>query len=143
MEVVNKFLLAGNKFMPEIHLKQPGFTYGACVSFTKNKWRIQKFKETVDSRYINKNQLDKAFFQHDMVDGHFKDLAKRTASAKFHEIKHLQLLEILNMIDIKEVLNLSFINMLIRKTKGCGIKSEFKQNQQLAEELHKPIIRNF
>ena len=78
-----------------------------------------------------------------MVDGHFKDLAKRIASAKFHEIKHLQLLKILNMIDIKEVLNLSFINMLIRKTKGCGIKSEFKQNQQLAEELHKPIIRNF
>ena len=42
-EMVNKFLLAGDKFMPEIHLKQPGFTYGACRPFTKNKEQIQKF----------------------------------------------------------------------------------------------------
>ena len=40
-EIVNKFLLTGNKFMPEIHLKQPGFTYSACVPFTKNKGRIE------------------------------------------------------------------------------------------------------
>ena len=57
--IVNKFLLAGNKFMPEMHLKQPGFTYGACGSFTKNKERIQKFKETEDTKYICKNELDK------------------------------------------------------------------------------------
>ena len=41
-EIVNKFLLAGDKFMPEMHLKQPGFTYSACGSFTKSKERIQK-----------------------------------------------------------------------------------------------------
>ena len=61
-EIVNRFLLAGDKFMPEMHLKQPGFTYGACGPFTKNKERIQKFKETGDTSYIYKNELDKACF---------------------------------------------------------------------------------
>ena len=51
-EIVNKFLLAGDKFMPEMHLKQPGFTYSACGPFTKNKERIQKFKETGYTSYI-------------------------------------------------------------------------------------------
>ena len=46
-KIVNSFLLAGDKFMPEMHLKQPGFTYSACGPFTKNKERIQKFKEKV------------------------------------------------------------------------------------------------
>ena len=50
-EIVNKFLLAGDKFMPEMHLKQPGFTYSACGPFTKNKERIQKFKETGDTNH--------------------------------------------------------------------------------------------
>ena len=79
-ELINKFLLAGDKFMPEMHLKQPGFTYSACEPFTKNKERIQKFKETGDTNYIYKNELDKACFQHDMAYGDFKDLARRTAS---------------------------------------------------------------
>ena len=82
-EIVNTFLLAGDKFMPEMHLKQPGFTYSACGPFTKNKERIQKFKETGDTSYIYKNELDKACFQHDMAYGDFKDLARRTASDKF------------------------------------------------------------
>ena len=61
-EIVNKFLLAGGKFMTEMHLKQPGFTYGACGPFTKTKERIQKFNETGDTNYIYKNELDKAVF---------------------------------------------------------------------------------
>ena len=61
-ETVNKFLLAGDTFMPEMDLKQPGFTYSACAPFTKNKERIQKFKETEDTSYIYKNELDKACF---------------------------------------------------------------------------------
>ena len=81
-EIVNKFLLTGDKFLTEIHLKQPRFTYSACGPFTKNKERIQKFKETGDTSYIYKNELDKACFQHDMAYGDFKDLAKRTASDK-------------------------------------------------------------
>ena len=74
--IINKFLLAGDKFMPELHLRQPGFTYSACGPFTKNKERIQ----TGDLRYIYKNELDKACFQHDMAYGDFKDLTKRTVA---------------------------------------------------------------
>ena len=53
-ELVNKFLIATDKFMHEVPLRQPGFTYSPCRPFTKNKERIQKFKETGDSRYILK-----------------------------------------------------------------------------------------
>ena len=61
-EIVNKFLLTGDKFMPEMHLKQPGFTYSACGLFTKSEERIGKFKETRDTQYIYKSKLDKACF---------------------------------------------------------------------------------
>ena len=81
-EIVNKSLLTGDKFIPEMHLKQPGFTYSACWPFTKNKERIQKFKEIGDSRYVYRTELDKACFQHDLAYGNFKDLARRTASDK-------------------------------------------------------------
>ena len=69
-DIINKFLLAGDKFMPEMHLRQPGFTYSACGPFTKNK-EIQKFKQTGDSIYIYRNELDKDCFQHDMAYGDF------------------------------------------------------------------------
>ena len=99
--IINKFLLAGDKFMPEMHLKQPGFTYSACGSFTKNKKRNQNVKETGD--YIYKNELDTACFQHDMAYGDFKDLTKRTSADKvLRDFKHLILLKIQNMMDIKK-----------------------------------------
>ena len=60
-QIINKFLLAGDKFMPEMHLRQPEFAYSTCGPFTKHKQRIQKFKETGDTNYIYKNELDKAF----------------------------------------------------------------------------------
>ena len=66
-KIVNKLLLAGDKFMTDMHLRRPGFTYSACGSFTKNKERMEKFKETGDSRYIYQNELEKACFQHDMA----------------------------------------------------------------------------
>ena len=56
--VINKFLLAGDKFMLERHLRQPQFTYSACGPFTKYKQRTQKFKETGDKNLIYKNELD-------------------------------------------------------------------------------------
>ena len=111
-EIVNKCLLAGDKFMPEMHLKQPEFTYSACGRFSKSKERIPKFKETGDTSYIYKNELDKACFQHDMAYGDFKDIARRTG------IKHLILLKILNMMDIKEGLLLWFISFLMKSRKG-------------------------
>ena len=81
-EIANKFLLAGDKFIPEMYLRQPRFTHSTCWIFTKKKERIRKFKETGDSRYIYQNELDKACFQHDMAYGNFKDLTRRTASDK-------------------------------------------------------------
>ena len=77
-EVINKFLLAGDKFMPEMHLRQPGFTYSACDPFTKNKERVQKFMQTGNTDFIYKNELDKACFQHDMAYDKAKDLVRRT-----------------------------------------------------------------
>ena len=73
--IVNKLSLAGDKFMPEIHLKQPGFTYSKSGPFIKKQ-------ETVDSRYIYQNELDKACFQYYIAYGEFKDLNRRTAVDK-------------------------------------------------------------
>ena len=86
-EMVNKLLLVGDKFMPEMHLKQPGFTYSACGPFTKNKERIEKFMQTGNTDFIYKNELDKACFQHDMAYGKTKDLVKRTQSDKVSKDK--------------------------------------------------------
>ena len=68
--------------MPEINLKQPGFTYSACGPVTKNKEKIKKLKKTGDTKYIYKNELDKACFQYDMAYGDFKGLTRRTAADK-------------------------------------------------------------
>ena len=72
-EIFNKFLLEGDKFMPEMHLKQPGFIYSACGPFIKHKQRVEKLIQTGDTNYIYKNKLDKACFQHDMAYGKYKD----------------------------------------------------------------------
>ena len=77
-EIVNKFLQVGDKFMPQMHLKQPGFTYSTCGPFTKNKERTEKFIQTENTDFIYKNELDKACFQHDMAYGKSKNLTKRT-----------------------------------------------------------------
>ena len=81
-EIGNRFLLVGDKFMPEIHLKQLGFTYSACGPFTKNRERIKKFMKTGNTDFIYRIDLDKACFQHNMACGKSKDLAKRTESEK-------------------------------------------------------------
>ena len=74
--------MAGDKFMPEMHLKQPGFTYSAYGPFTKNKERIEKSMATGNTNFIYENELDKACFQHAMIYRKSKDLAKRTQSDK-------------------------------------------------------------
>ena len=82
MKFVNKFLLVGDKFMPKLHLKEPGFTYSVCGLFTRNKERIEKFMGTGNTNFIYRNELDKACFQHGMAYSKSKDLAKRTQSHK-------------------------------------------------------------
>ena len=140
-DIINKFLLAGDKFMLEMHLKQPRFIYSACGLFTKNKERIQKFKETGDSRYIYKNELDKTCFQH-MANGDFKDLTKRTAADKVLRDKAFNIAKDPEYDVYQRGLASMAYSFFDNKTAGSGIKS-MPQNEQLAEELHKPIIKKF
>ena len=85
-KIVNKSLLAGDQFMSEMHLKQPGFTYSACCSFTKNKERIEKFMQTGNAHFMYKNELDQTCFQH-MAYSKSKDLVKRIQSDKIFRDK--------------------------------------------------------
>ena len=130
-EMVNKFLIASDKFMPEMHLKQKGFTYSACRPFTKNKEKIQKFKETGDTQYIYKNELGKACFQHEeqllvkvLRDKAF-NIAKNPKCNKYQR---------------------GLASMVYNK-KSAGSGVDMHRNNEppldLAEELHKPIIRKF
>ena len=137
-EIVKKFLLAGDKFLLEMHLKQPGFTYRACGPLTKNKERIQKIMETGDTNYIYRNDLDKACFQHDMAYSKYKDLKRRTQSDKVLKGKAFQ---IANNPKYERGLASMVYKFFDNKSKRVGIKS--MPYQQLTNELHKPIIRKF
>ena len=148
-DIVNKFLLEADKFMPQMHLKQPGLTYSACGPFTKNKERIQKFMQTGNTNYIYKNDLDKACFQHDTTYEDFKDLAKKTASDKVLRDKAFNITKnpkydgyqrglasmVYKFFDKKSA------SLVDKSTSGSGVKS--MSNQRLADELHKAIIKNF
>ena len=151
-EVVNKFLLAGDKLMPEMHLKQPAFTYSACGPLTKNKERIQTFKETGDTSQNYKNELAKACFQHDMASGNFKDLKRRTASDKILGDKAFSTAKTPRYDGYQRGLASMVYKFSDKKSTGSGcpsssvsliVNNDTKQNLQLAEELHKPIIRKF
>ena len=134
--------------MPEMSLRQPRSTYCGCGPFTKNKERIQKFKQTVDSRYIYRNELDKACLQHDMAYRGFKDLAKRTAADKVLKNKAFNTAKDPKYDGYQRGLGSMVYRFFDKKSKGSGVtlanKSAIKsipQNEQLAHELHKPIIR--
>ena len=142
-EIVNKILLARDKSMPEMHLRQPGFTYSDCGPFTKNEERIQKFKETVDARYIYQNELDKACFQHDMAYGDFKDLNRRTFADKVLRDKAFNIVKDPKYDGYQRGLASMVYKYFDKKTSGSGIKNENISNKELTEELHKPIIKNF
>ena len=100
--IINKLLLTGDKFMPEMHLKQPRFTCSAYGPFTKNKERIEKFMKGGNTDFIYRIELDKACFQHDMAYGKAKDLVRRTQSDKVLRYKAFRLQVIQNMMVIKE-----------------------------------------
>ena len=80
-KIINKFLLTGDKFMPEMHLRQPGFNYSAADHLLKTE-KTQKIKEKENSRYTYQNEVDKACFEYGLTYGDFKDLLRRTASVK-------------------------------------------------------------
>ena len=139
--IVSKILLAGNKFLPEMYLRQPGFTYSACGPFTKNKKRLRKFKEAGDSRYIYQNKLDKDCFQHDMAYGDFKDLNRRTAANNVLCDKAFYTAKDPKCDGYQRGFALMVYNFFDKNTSGGAIKNENISNKTLAEELHKPNIR--
>ena len=140
--VINKFLLAGDKFMPEMHLRQPQFTYSACGPFTKHEQRIQNFKETGDTNYIYKNELDKACFTHDAAYSDSKDLTKRTIANKILKNKAFDIAKDPKYDGYQRGLASMVHKFLDSKVSGGGAKL-ITQNEPLANELHKPIIRKF
>ena len=149
-DIINKFLLAGDKFMPEINLRQPQFTYSACGPFTKHKQRIQKFKETGDTNYIYKNELDKACFAHDDTYSDSKDLTKRTIADKIFKNKAFNIGKdpkydgyqrgLASMVH--KFFDKKSASLADKSTEGSGVNTKLApQNQQLAEELHKHVIK--
>ena len=138
--VVNKFLLAGGKFMPEMHLRQPGFIYISCEPFTKNKERMQKFKETEDWGYIYQNKLDKACFQHDAA---YENLTRRTTSDKISHDKAFSSATNPKYMDVNvDLLQLS-INVLIKKLLVEQLKLKICQTKRFLENYTNQLLENF
>ena len=137
-KIINKYLLTGGKFMPELHLKQPGFTYSACGPFTKHRERIQKFRETGNLKHLCRNQLNKACFAHDTTYSDSKDLTKRTISDKILKDRAYEIARNRSHDGYQRALA-SMVNKFFDKKTGSGISV----NEQLAEELHKPVIKKF
>ena len=146
--IINKFLLAGDKFMPEMHLRQPQFAYSACGPFTRHKERIKEFKRTGDTRYIYRNELDKACFQHDSAYADHNDLINRTEADKVLKDKAYDIASnpeydgyqrglasmVYKFFDKKATAEPSAKHVM-----GSGIAS----SSILADELHKPVIKKF
>ena len=136
--IINKFLLAGDKFMSEMHLRQPQFVYSACGTFTRHKERIKKFKQTGDTRHIYRNELDKACFQHDSVYANHKDLINRTEADKVLRDKAYDIASNPEYDGYQRGLASMVCKFFDKKSTGSGIAS----SSILADELHKPVIKN-
>ena len=145
---INKFLLAGDKFMPEMHLRQPQFVYSACGPFTRHKERIKKFEQTGDTRYIYRNELDKACFQHDSAYADHKYLINRTEADKVLRDKAYDIASNPKYDGYPRGLaNMVYKFFDKKSTAGPSslerMGSAFKSSSILADELHKPVIKKF
>ena len=139
--IVNKCLLAGDKFMPEMHLRQPQFIYSTCGPFTRHRERIKKFKQTGDTRYIYRNDLDKACFQHDSAYADNKDLINRTKADKVLKDKAYNIASNPEYDGYQRGLASMVYKFFDKKSMGSG----FVKNSSLilADELHKLVIKKF
>ena len=137
--VINKFLLVGDKFMPEMHLRQPQFVYSACGPFTRHKERIKEFKRTGDTRYTYRNELDKACFQHDSAYADHKDLINRTKADKVLRDKAYNIASSSKYDGYQRGLASMVYKFFDKKSTGSRVLS----SSILADELHKPIIKKF
>ena len=139
--IIDKFLLTGDKLMPEMHLRQPQFVYSACGPFTRHKERIKKFKQTGDTRYIYRNELDKACFQHDSAYADHKDLINRTEADKFLRDKAYDIASNPEYNGYQRGLASMVYMFFDKKSIGSGFVKY--SSSILANELHKPIIKKF
>ena len=147
-KIINKFLLAGDKFMPEMHLRQPQFVYSACGPFTRHKERIKKFEQTGDMRYIYRNDLDKACFQHDSAYVDHKDLINRTEADKVLRDKAYNIASNPKYNGYQRGLASMVYKFFDKMSMGSGIKKDMtkstaRSSLTLADELHKPVIKKF
>ena len=144
-KIINKFLLVRDKFMPEMHLKQPGFTYSKCGPFTKHDERIKKFKQTGNTSYIFKNELDKACFKHDSAYADYKDLPNRTRADKVLRDKAYEIASDSKYDGYQRRLASMAYKFCDKKTSASGVKriDIKKTGAKLADELHKPVIKKF
>ena len=139
--IINKFLLAGDKFMPEMHLRQPQFIYSACGLFTRHKEIIKKYKQTGDTRYIYRNDLDEACFQHDSAYTGNKDLINRTKAGKVLRDKAYNIASNPEYDGYQRGLASMVYKFFDKKSIGSGIVKN--SSLILADELHKPVIKKF
>ena len=123
--------------MPGVHLRQLGFMYSACGSFTKIKERIKKMKKTPgDSRYIYQNELDKACFQYDMAYGNFTDLTRRTAADKVLRDKAFNIAKNPKYDWYERGLATMAYKCFVKKISSGTVKNKNISNKELIEELN-------
>ena len=142
--IINKFLLAGDKFMTEIHLRQPQFDYSSCGPFTRHKERIKEFKRTGDTRLLYRNELDKACFKYDAAYAKYKDVENRLTSDQKLRNSAYDIASnpkydgyqrsLVSMVYKFFNSNVAPLDKNTMSGKGMG------NNKILAEELHKPVV---
>ena len=143
--IIKKVLLAGDKFVPEMYLRQPQFVYSTCGPFTRHKERIKKFKQTGDTRYIYRNDLDKASFQHDSAYADNKDLINRTKADKVLKDKAYNIASNPKYDGYQKGLASMVYKCFDKTSTGSGTAKSTAEPSSLilADELHKPLIKKF
>ena len=143
-DIINKFLLAGDNFIPEMHLRQPRFVYSAFGPFTRHKVRIKESTRTGDTSYIYRNELDKRRFKHDAAYAKYKDVENRLiADDKLQNTAYD-----IAIIPEYDGYQRSLASMIYKffnskvASKTVSVKA-IKSNKILAEELHKAAIKKF
>ena len=127
--------------MPEMHLRQPQFVYSAFGPFTRHKERINRFKQTGDTRYSYRNELDKGCFQHDSAYADNKDLINRTKSDKVLRDKAYNIASNPEYGGYQKGLASMVYKFFDKKSMGSGTAKS--SSLKVADELHKPVIRKF
>ena len=130
--------MAGDEFMLQLHLGQPRFTYSVCGPFTKHLKSIQKFRETGYFKFSIWNELDQTCFAHDATCSDRRNLAIRTISVKILKEKAYEIALILKYDWYQKELASIVFKFFDQKTGSAA-----SVNEEIAQELHKPVIKKF